>query len=174
MPEPTSDRGRVEYALQTERDGTSFYEHASKHTAHKLARAAFETLAKEEIRHVTIIESLAKFLDGKDADLEPDSPSLKDLENTIRTIYGTASAEMVEGDLDPAEAYAKAVELEKRIAALYYRYSQECETSEAKRVFDVLYVEEQDHLSLLEDMLRYVTNSEQWFTDREATMMDGG
>ena len=99
---------------------------------------------------------------------------IKDLQANVKTIYGEATEESGEGDLDPAEAYGKAIELEKKISSLYYSYIEECESDEAKRLFDVLYREEQDHLTLLEDMLGYLTKPDQWFIDRDMVMLDGG
>jgi rubrerythrin len=168
-----TDRERVELALQTESDGSGFYEHAAKHTNHKLAHAAFEMLAKEEVRHVQLIESLGQALESGD-EVKVDSPNLKSLEKTVQTIYGDATAEPVEGEMEPAEAYAKAIELEKKISALYFEWTDACESDAAKHLFGVLYREEQDHLSLLEDMLGYLTDPSQWFVDRDMVMLDGG
>jgi rubrerythrin len=174
MSDQATDRERVEFALKTERDGNSFYEEASKRTSHKLARAAFDILAKEETRHVSLIEALGRQLDGKGGPIEPDSPSLGNLQFSIKTIYEGAMDEGQESDLDPADAYRQAIELEKRISALYYRYGDESESDAAKRLFNVLYREEQDHLTLLEDMLAYLTKPDDWFIDRDMVMLDGG
>jgi len=168
-----TDRERVEFALKTENDGNGFYEHAAKHTSHKLARAAFEMLGKEEIRHVQLIESLGQALEAG-TEVEVASPDKKTLEKSIQTIYGAATAEPVEGEMEPAEAYAKAIELEQRISKLYFDYAKDCESDAAKHLFNVLYREEQDHLSLLEDMLGYLTDPNQWFVDRDMVMLDGG
>jgi rubrerythrin len=168
-----TDRERVDLALKTENDGNGFYEHAAKHTSHKLARAAFQMLAKEETRHVQLIESLSEALKSG-AEVKVHSPGMKSLEKGILTIYGAATAEPVAGEMEPSEAYAKAIELEKRISALYFDYVKECDSDTAKHLFDVLYREEQDHLSLLEDMLGYLTDPNQWFVDRDMVMLDGG
>lgn len=168
-----TDRERVEFALKTESDGNGFYEHAAKHTNHKLARAAFEMLAKEEIRHVQLIESLGQALESG-AEVEVDSPDMKALQTGIQTIYGAAVAEPVEDEMKPEEAYQKAIELEQRISKLYFEYASECDSDAAKHLFNVLYREEQDHLSLLEDMLGYLTDPNQWFVDRDMVMLDGG
>ena len=173
MPDHATDRDRVLFALRTEEDGGSFYESAKDRTSHKLAKAAFELLAREEGRHVQLIEALAKRLDGEGAEIDPDSPTRAGLEFSLKTIYEGASDEG-SGDLDPAAAYGKAIDLEKKISALYYRYADECESDEAKRLFGVLYREEQDHLGLLEDMFAYLTNPDQWFVDRDGIMLDGG
>jgi rubrerythrin len=174
MSEPTTDIERVKLALTTENDGTSFYEYAATRTANKLARAAFEMLSKEEIRHVSLVKSLGQMLEGRGELAEPDSPTEKDLAKKVHTIYSSAQDEAGEGDLDPGEAYAKAIELEKKIAALYFGYAQDCESGEARHLFDVLYREEQDHLGLLEDMHGYLTRPDDWFIDRDMVMLDGG
>ncbi len=168
-----TDRKRVELALKTEKDGNGFYEHAARHTNHKLARAAFEMLAKEELRHVQLIESLGQALESG-SEIEVNSPDLDTLEKNIETIYGAATAEPVAGEMEPAEAYAKAVELEERISSLYFEYAKECDSDAARHLFNVLYLEEQDHLSLIEDMLGYLTDPSQWFVDRDMVMLDGG
>lgn len=174
MPEPTSDRGRVEYALQTERDGINFYEHASRHIAHKLARAAFTMLAREEERHVDTIKSLARFLDGKGEpiDLDPTDPG--SLNKTIHTIYSAASAEDLDDSMNAAEAYAEAIEIETRVIDFYGQCAKECDTDEARHLFDVLRREEAEHLKLLEDMQGYLINPEQWFVDRKMILREDG
>ena len=174
MTDGATDRDRVLFALKTEKDGSGFYDMAKERTSHKLARAAFELLAKEELRHVDLIEALAKRIDGEGDSIDPDSPTRANLESSLKTIYGSAADDTSAGDLDPADAYEKAIELEKRISALYYGYARECESDEAKRLFDALYREEQDHLSLLEDMFAYLTKPDQWFVDRDGIMLDGG
>jgi rubrerythrin len=174
VPDQATDRERVEFALRTERDGNSFYEQARGRTAHKLARAAFDILAKEELRHVALIEALGKQLDGEGGSIDSDSPTLKNLQFSIKTIYEGAIEEEHEGDLDPADAYREAIDLEKKISSLYFRYGNESESDAAKRLFNVLYSEEQDHLTLLEDMLAYLTKPDDWFIDRDMVMLDGG
>jgi len=174
MSEMKTDKERAEFALTTEQDGSGFYEQASKRMNHKLARAAFEMLGKEELRHVALIEGLGQRLDGAGGPLDPDSPTLKDLQANVQTIYGAATEQGGEDDLDPGEAYERAIELEKKISSLYYGYIEECDSDEAKRLFKVLYQEEQDHLTLLEDMLGYLTKPDQWFIDRDMIMLDGG
>jgi rubrerythrin len=174
VPEHSSDQERVAFALKTEHDGSGFYDQAKDRTSHKLARAAFELLSREELRHVALIEALGKRLGGEDASIDAESPDLKSLQFSIKTIYEGATDEPATHDLEPAEAYKKAIELEHRISALYSRYASECDSDEAKRLFKVLYREEQDHLTLLEDMFEYLTNPEGWFIDRDMTMLDGG
>jgi rubrerythrin len=174
MENQANDREKVAFALKTEGDGNDFYRDATKRTNHKLARAAFEMLAKEELRHVALIEALGKRLEGVGGLIEPDSPSLTSLGFSIKSVYQNAIDKGGEGDLDPAEAYKKAIELEERISALYFGYAKDCESDEAKHLFGVLYREEQDHLSLLQDMLGYLTNPDEWFIDQDGTMLDGG
>jgi rubrerythrin len=174
MSDRKTDRERVEFALKTESDGSDFYNIAKEQTNHKLARAAFELLSREEMRHVALIRALGKHLEGESAVPDTDSPSMSDLQSTLKTIYGAAIESAGEEKMDPAEAYGTAIDLEKKISALYYKYASESQRDEAKRLFDVLYNEEQRHLSLLEDMLAYLTKPDQWFIDRDGTMLDGG
>ena len=174
MPDQATDRERVEFALKTERDGNSFYEEAAGRTSHKLARAAFVMLAKEEVRHVALIEALGRQLEGEGGPIDPESPTIKNLQFSIKTIYEGAIDEGQKGELDPADAYRQAIELEQRISALYHRYGGESESDVAKRLFKALYREEQDHLTLLEDMLAYLTKPDDWFIDRDMVMLDGG
>jgi rubrerythrin len=175
MPEHMSDMEKVELALKTEQDGHMFYQTASKKTSHKLARAAFELLGKEELRHVALIEGLGKQLGGE-GELPPDLEEVtrSALESDLKTIYGSAHQEQIEEEMDPATAYEKAIELEKRITGLYAQYAGDCDDEGAKRLFAVLHKEEEHHLSLLEDMHAYLTKPDQWFIDRDGIMLDGG
>lgn len=174
MPEHVSDSERIEFALKTERDGHAFYQMATKQTGHKLANAAFKLLSKEELRHVDMIEALKKSI-GQGATLEEsESPGRGDLEFSLKTIYEGATEEQGEGEMDAAEAYEKAIELEKKITALYSGYATECEDEGARRLFASLTREEQNHLSLLEDMHAYLTKPDEWFIDRDGIMLDGG
>ena len=174
MPEHNTDRERVEFALKTEQDGHEFYQMAAGKTAHKLAKAAFELLGKEELRHVELIEGLGKQLGG-----EGEAPTLKTvsrkiLESGLKTIYDSAHEDSVQAEMDPAVAYEQAIELEKKITSLYAGYARECDDDGAKRLFDVLQKEEEHHLSLLEDMHAYLTKPEEWFINRDGIMLDGG
>ena len=174
MPEHNTDRERVEFALKTEQDGHEFYQMAAKKTAHKLARAAFELLGKEELRHVELIEALGKQMGG-----EGEAPTLaevnrKTLESGLKTIYDSAQEGPIEDEMDSVAAYEQAIELEKKITGLYAEYTKVCDDDGAKRLFDVLQKEEEHHLSLLEDMHAYLTKPEEWFIDRDGIILDGG
>jgi len=174
MPEFASDMERVEFALKTEHDGHDFYQMAAKKTSHKLARAAFKLLGKEELRHAALIEGLGKQLGGEGDAVETKEVTLQALATDLKTIYGSASEETIEGEMDPAEAYEKAIALEHRITDTYAAYAKECEDESARRLFAVLHKEEEHHLSLLEDMHAYLTKPEEWFIDRDGIMLDGG
>ena len=174
MPEHASDTERVEFALKTEQDGHEFYQMASERTAHKLARAAFMLLGKEELRHVELIEGLGKQLGGELEVPTIETVTRKALESDLKTIYESAQEDPIEDRMDPATAYEKAIELEKKITSLYAGYARECDDDGAKRLFVVLQQEEEHHLSLLEDMHAYLTKPEEWFIDRDGILLDGG
>lgn len=177
MANPTSDRERIDFALKTEQDGHEFYQMAAKKTAHKLARSAFELLGKEELRHVALIEALDKGLSGEGEVPEPDEieeVGRRKLETSLKSIYESATEETGEVKFQAAEAYEKAIELEKRITSLYTDYMKESDDERARRLFAVLQREEQNHLSLLEDMHAYLTKPGDWFIDRDGVLLDGG
>lgn len=174
MAAKMTDRERVDLALKTEKDGNAFYTQATTRADHKLAKAAFDVLAKEEMRHVALIEALSTRLAGKGGPVVVDSPTKGVLAKGIKTIYESAMEEKDGAGIGSADAYRKAIELEKRISALYFEYGRESESDEARRLFNVLYREEQDHLTLLEDMLNYLTKPDQWFIDKDYVLLDGG
>jgi rubrerythrin len=174
MPEQATDREKVDFALRTEKDGIKFYDEAKERTDHKLARAAFTVLSEQERRHVGLIEALSRELSGGGKPVGAGSPTLGTLQRSLRTIYEGAMSEGGKKDMQPADAYGRAIELEKRVSSLYFRYGREAESKEAKRLFSVLYREEQDHLTLLEDMLAYLTDPGRWFIDRDWVLLDGG
>jgi len=174
MAEHNTDREKVEFALKTEQDGHAFYQMAAKKTSHKLAKAAFSLLGKEELRHVALIEGLGQQLGGEGEAPTVETVDRKALESGLKSIYESAHEEAIEEEMDPAVAYEKAIELEKKVTALYAEYMTGCEDGGAKRLFAVLHKEEEHHLSLLEDMFAYLTKPEEWFIDRDGVMLDGG
>lgn len=174
MPEHNTDRDRVDFALKTEQDGHEFYQMASKKMAHKLARAAFELLGKEELRHVELIEALGKQMGGEGEAPTLETVTRKVLESGLKTIYESAQEGSIEDEMDPAEAYERAIELEKQTTSLYAGYARKCDDDGAKRLFAVLLKEEEHHLSLLEDMHAYLTKPDEWFIDRDGILLDGG
>ena len=174
MAAPLTDRERASLALKTENDGRAFYRQAMERTSHKLAKAAFEVLAREEERHVALIEALGQQLVGKGGPVKVDSPTKSVLAKGIKTIYEHAMDDGTKTDLSAAESYEKAIELEKRVSSLYFEYAREAGGDDARRLFNVLYREEQDHLTLLEDMLNYLTKPDQWFIDKDYVLLDGG
>jgi rubrerythrin len=174
MEKPTNDRERVDFALRTEKDGHQFYQMAAKKTAHKLARAAFELLGREELRHVALIEALDKELSGVGEAPDAREVDLKTLTSNLKSIYKSEGEETGEVKFDAVEAYQKAIELEKRITALYTDYLKESDDEGARRLFAVLQREEQHHLSLLQNMHAYLTKPGEWFIDQDGVMLDGG
>jgi rubrerythrin len=174
MPEFASDTERIEYALKNEHDGHTFYQQAAKKASQKLARAAFDLLSREELKHIDLIEGLGRQLGGEGADVEAEELTLKALEKDLVTIYKEASEDPIEDTMDPAAAYEKAIGLEKDVTGTYAAFSRECEDEGARRLFAVLQKEEEHHLSLLEDMHAYLTKPEEWFIDRDGIMLDGG
>ncbi len=96
MPKKATDMEKVELALKTEQDGHEFYQMAAKKTSHKLARAAFELLGREELRHVALIEGLGRQLGGKGAAPTIKMVTRKALESDLKTIYGTAHEAVIE------------------------------------------------------------------------------
>ncbi len=174
MPEHNTDRERVEFALKTEQDGHEFYQMTSKRMTHKLARAAFVLLGKEELRHVELIEGLRKQMGGEGEAPTIETITRKALELGLKSIYESAQEDPVKDEMDPAMAYEKAIELEKQTTSLYAEYAKECDDDGAKRLFTVLLQEEEHHLNLLEDMHAYLTKPDEWFIDRDGILLDGG
>jgi len=174
MPEHNTDMEKVKFALKTEQDGHEFYQLACMKMSNKLARAAFRLLGKEELRHAELIEGLAKQLSGEGSAPTIETVTRKTLESGLKTIYESAQEEAIEDEMDSVEAYEKAIELEKQTTSLYTEYTEVCDDDGAKRLFGVLLKEEEHHLSLLEDMLAYLTKPEEWFINRDGIILDGG
>ena len=174
MPEHSTDRERVEFALKTEQDGHEFYHMTSKRMTHKLAKAAFKLLGEEELRHVALIEGLGQQLGGEGEAPTIETITRKDLESGLKSIYENAQEDSVEDEMDPATAYERAIELEKQTTGLYAEYAKECDNDGAKRLFTVLLREEEHHLNLLKDMHAYLTKPDEWFIDRDGILLDGG
>ena len=132
----------MEYAVNKEKEAAAFYEDASKQEQYSGARETFESFAKEERKHQTMLENFTKeniehYKIGKIPDLK-------------RSDY------LVDIDYEPGMPYKDilivAMKREEKALSFYNDFGEKAGDEEHRRLFQMLSQEESKHKLKLETM----------------------
>lgn len=147
-------------AISFEKKGVSMYLHAADQTNNPLARRLFYSLAIEEIEHITWIED----------QLPQVSPESSEgvIEEKVKAVFASLREKEIRKDSDNVAALEKAMEMEKQGRDLYQSLRDEATTEDEKDFFRRLVVEEEKHLTSLENVYHYLTDSSDWFHSTES------
>ncbi|WP_066353804.1 ferritin family protein [Fervidicola ferrireducens] len=70
--------------------------------------------------------------------------------------------------LDHIEGYKLAIEMEKRGYEMYKKFYSEAESEGEKKFFEALMKEELEHLNSLDNVYRFLTGTEIWYSEEES------
>ncbi len=147
-------------ALDFERRGVKMYLEAAKKTTNPLARRLFYSLAKEEIDHMTFIEDLK----GEDLNVEEEI-----IESRIKEIFFSLEEREIKRDSDNVEALEGAIKMEEKGKLMYMELRDNSTTEEEKTFYSKMVEEEDHHLSSLQNVHSYLTDSADWFHSTESS-----
>ncbi len=169
----------LEYALKTERDGHAMYGQAAQSAASPLARATFQMLAQEELKHIRIIETFHHALSG--AGQWPDLDAVRpgehaDLVEGVVTVFQQRAGEFREQapTADDTKAYELALDFESRARAYYREQLDQASDELARTFFAFMQEEEHRHYVFLEETLDYLDDTKQWFAKHERPFYTAG
>ena len=157
-------------AIKLEEDGKAFYLEVAGKTKNALVKGMFESLAKDEEKHVVWLGELAE----ADVDLTAHSKSLYE---QLKKIYADAPEEVkaaAEQSADDIEAAEKAMEMERQAVENYKNWAETCEDQAAKDLCLKLSDFELYHFKALQNAIQYLQNPQEWFVEEEAWIFDGG
>lgn len=160
----------IKMAIQMEKDGRAFYEEAARKTTSKLGKEIFESLAKEEIKHLhtfqKMFEEITKSGDWK-GEIEKYSSKVR------KAPLFQDNPEKV-GDADPNDVEAIRLAMDKERAGINYYTKLAEETSDdlARDLFNRIKIEEVYHYDLLQLQYDSLTRAGVWFNMSEF-QMDG-
>ncbi|NOX19943.1 MAG: ferritin family protein [Nitrospirae bacterium] len=157
----------VEKAIKMETDAMKFYREAAQKTSHPFGRKMFESLVRDEARHLRLLEEILKGLD-----IDPHVQCLGD----VRTVFSDLKDQMlsrVTASSDELEAIRLALEMETQGYKYYQEAAQKAEDPKEKRLFEVLTKEEERHYQILNNTYSFLEDTGNWFMWEELSIVEG-
>ncbi len=161
----------LELAIEREKGANKFYRKAAEATKDQNGKNMFHWLAKEELRHLAKLRqqlksvlSTNRFLEWKRRTTPIDReefPSVSEAKGTIRA----DAAEM--------DALRQAIQSEKNAISFYKEAESNTPDLNGKNMFMALSREEEGHLELLEEELKWLTQSRRYFTVHRFELRSG-
>ena len=149
-----------EYAMQMEKDGEDYYRQLAQKTGNNSMKTILIMLADEEVKHYNAIEKI-KTQNTQIAESE----ILTDAKNIFVQIK--ESGDSFDFDINEAELYKKARDIEKNSRDFYAEKANEVIEEYQKELFLKLAIEEQKHYLLLDNIIEFISQPEQWLEDAE-------
>ena len=156
-------------AIQFERDGFDFYTEAAKSAGSDLARGVFESLAQDELRHISYLRSLS----AGEATVQSEND---DLAARLRPVFKEAgevvaqAAETAEGDI---AALNLGIEREDTAVRAYSEGAADADSDEFRVLCELLVGVEKTHRQLLENVVEYLGNPDSFFLREERWIVEG-
>lgn len=146
----------LDAAIANELEGHRILQQAKETALTPIARATFEFLANEEIRHIQLIKEFAQSLEGvKEWDgSRLQELSLADAGSAIRGIFQRFCTQFEEArtaDDERQEVYQVAMDMERRGYEFYSGAAEKATDESAKTLFRFLATEEQTHFQMIQD-----------------------
>ena len=167
----------LKLAIKTEQDGRKMYLDAVSRVSNPLAKSTLSTLAEEELIHIRIIESFYNEMTA--GGIGTSSKQLQKAQNydlRRKTIFEAARGRMektVSSDPNVFEAYRAAMKFEEDGAKMYEDLAKRTSHEVAKKMYDFLNIQENEHYRILAETLNYLENPNQWFIEQEKPHFEG-
>jgi len=145
-------------AMVFEKEIALFYLEEGVVPGNILVQRLFLELAKQEIDHVLFIS---------EAMPAPGVPALPSIEEGIRSFFKRLPEAQVRTHATNVEALRTARQMEKNGLAMYRRFAEEAQDPGEKAFFTSLLQQEANHLESVDNVLRYLTGTADWFAEDE-------
>ena len=149
-----------DFAMQMEQDGEKYYRSLAAQTDAPGLRLIFTRLAEDEAQHFTLF---SKFKDIA-AFNTSGTTILEDAKNIFATMREKKEVISIHGQ---AEAYASALEMEKKSYAFYEETAAKSSDPAEAKLLRAIATEERRHYRLLEALLEFISRPEQWLENAE-------
>jgi len=174
MDEKQEQTDALKLAIDTEEDGLDMYEAAADNAQNHVAQKMFKGLAEDERRHLEMIKSIAQ-----DMDLEEAFEAARG-EGTARermqNIFTNAKEEVAEDQAptsDEYDALQRALKFEKEGYQQYKKAAKNATDEKARKLFERLQGEEDEHYRILESTMEYLDETGKWFLSDEWGLLMG-
>ncbi len=158
----------VERAMKMETDAMKFYKEAAQKTSHPFGKKMFESLVRDEARHLRLLQDILKGLD-----IDPHVQCIGD----VRTVFSDLKDQMMQRisvSTDEREAIRIALEMETEGYKYYREVAEQAEDPKEKKLFEVLTKEEERHYQILNNTYSFLEDTGNWFMWEELSIVEGG
>jgi len=155
-----------DHAMRFEREGIALYTRLAKKTHDGGLKNIFKWLAGQEVRHREII---AKLKAGKPVS-SSGSVNFKRVKRIFKKLK--VHAEEMEAKPSVVEAYKAALVVEKRSMVFYSTRARASKDAVVKDVLLMLAGEEGKHIVVLENLLEFMEEPQEWVEDAEFVKLD--
>ncbi len=165
----------LELAMEEERQGNAFYSQAAERVQDPMGKAVFQALAKDEIKHLHLLQAQHEKLSADQEWMELDEALVCEPRTPI-DIYPDKrdAALMIPGEASDLDALALAMDLEQKGYDLYAKAGAETDDPAGKKVFAFLAKQENEHYVFLQKTKEYLSTEGAWyFEEQEFPMFDG-
>ncbi|MHC4183313.1 MAG: ferritin-like domain-containing protein [Planctomycetota bacterium] len=155
-----------EFAMQMEKDGRDFYLDLAKKTSNSGLKNILTMMADSEAKHYNVILRMKR---NDKTQYSTDTEVLTKVKNIF-----TKMKEEKEFDVDVSqiELYKEALETEKNSQKFYLEKADEEKTPSKKEILLKLADEEKSHCVLLENIISFVSQPDNWLEDSEWYHLD--
>lgn len=149
------------FAIEMERHGEQYYRQQAAANSGNRLRSVFALLADEEVRHAELLEKYVVHAAGELKDSEALAVA-RDVFNGITDFAGEYSG--VPAQLD---VYRAALALERNSIELYRELREKAHSQSDKDMYAYLVRQEEDHYTVLEDLVILIRRPQQWVESAE-------
>jgi rubrerythrin len=166
----------LETAMEVERQGKAFYEEAAERVQDPMGKAVFQTLARDEIEHLRLLQAEYETIDSAQEWMGLDEAKACELQTPLKVFPDKRDAAMaIAPDATDLDALKLAMEFEQKGYDSYVKAGEETNDPNGKEVFEFLAKQENSHYVFLQKTYDYLTSEGAWYFDeQEFPMFDGG
>jgi len=165
----------LEKAIEVERQGKAFYEEAADRVQDPMGKAVFQTLARDEVEHLRLLQAEHEAINNDQDWMELDEAKVCEPTTPLKVFPSTRDAALlIPADASDLDALQMAMDFELNGYKAYKQASEETDDPKGKQVFDFLALQENSHYVFLQKTHEYLTSEGAWYFDEEEfPMFDG-
>jgi rubrerythrin len=166
----------LERAMEVERQGRVFYEEAARRVQDAAGKAVFETLAKDEVEHIRLLQAEYDKISKDSEWMELDEAKVCEPQTPLKLFPNQRDAALViPANAKDIDALKLAMDFEASGYKAYKQAQKDTDDPNGKKVFAFLAQQENNHYVFLQKTHDYLANEGVWYFDeQEFPMFDGG
>jgi rubrerythrin len=165
----------LEKAMEVERRGKVFYEEAAGRVQDATGKAVFQTLAKDEVEHIRLLQAEYDHIANDSEWMELDEAKVCEPQTRLKLFPEQRDpALVIPANTKDVDALKLAMDFEERGYNAYKKAQKGTDDPNGKKVFAFLAKQENNHYVFLQKTFDYLTNEGAWYFDeQEFPMFDG-